>query len=143
MNICVIHGPNLNKLAYRNPLIYGGLSLEGLYKKLTDAFEDIDFTFYQSNHEGDLIDVILSTLETPYDAIIINPGAYAHTSIAIRDALEMIKITKIEVHLSDLSKREAFRQIDYIKDVCDAHFMGRQFESYMDAVRYIISKKND
>ena len=142
MNICVIHGPNLNKLEYRDPIIYGGLSLDALYNMLIALFEDVEFTFYQSNHEGDLIDVILSTFETPYDAIIINPGAYSHTSIALRDALEMIPIIKVEVHLSDITKRESFRQIDYIKDVCDAQFMGRQFESYVDAVQYIIDQKN-
>jgi 3-dehydroquinate dehydratase-2 len=141
MKILVMHGPSFNKLHYRDVTHYGHLSLEDIYQKLIETFELIEFTFYQSNHEGDLIDLILSTLDEPYDAIVINPGAYTHTSIAIRDALEIIKITKVEVHLSDLSKREPFRQVDYIKDVCDACFMGKKIDSYIEAIHYIQSKK--
>ena len=139
MNILVIHGPNLNKLQHRDSKHYGNLSLESIYQHLTNTYNDAQFTFYQSNHEGDLIDVILATLDEPYDAILINPGAYTHTSIALRDALEMVQCIKVEVHLSDINQREAFRKIDYIKDVCHAQFMGRQLESYVDAMTYIVS----
>jgi 3-dehydroquinate dehydratase II len=140
MRILVIHGPNLNKLEYRNPIHYGGISLEDLYKQITEMFEDIDFTFYQSNHEGDLIDVILDVLEHPYDGLLINPGAYTHTSIALRDALELILIPKAQVHLSDLSKREPFRQVNYINDVVDQSFMGKKAQSYFEAITFLKHK---
>lgn len=138
--IFVIHGPNLGKLAYRDPHHYGGMSLEDLYQGIMDAYPDLEFTFYQSNHEGDLIDVILDTLEHPYDAILINPGALTHTSISLRDALEMIKVPKAQVHLSDLSKREPFRQVNYINDVVDGSFMGKKLDSYIEAIQFLMHK---
>jgi len=141
MNILVLHGPNLNMLGKRNPDQYGSFTLDELYETISDQYRSIDFTFYQSNYEGELIDVIHQTIDDGgFDAIIINPGALTHTSIALRDALEMVKIKKVEVHLSDLSKREPFRQINYIKDVCDHSFMGKKMESYFEAIDYLLSK---
>lgn len=141
MNILVIHGPNLGKLEHRNKVHYGGMSLKDLYEKISNQFQEDAFTFYQSNHEGDLIDVILETLDHPYDAILINPGAYTHTSIALRDALEMIPYPKAQVHLSDLSQRESFRQINYINDVVDQSFMGKKEISYFEAITFLKHKK--
>ena len=139
-NILFVHGPNLNKLGKRDKNHYGVLTLEEIYQKLTDTFPDIEFTFYQSNYEGEIIEIILNAIDETYDALIINPGAYTHTSIAIRDALEMVDIPKIEVHLSNLDQREAFRHVNYIKDVCEKTFMGNHIQSYIDAVQYLKSK---
>jgi 3-dehydroquinate dehydratase-2 len=138
MNILLIHGPNLNMLGRRNPIHYGTMTQDDLYDALVNEYQMVEFTFYQSNYEGELIDVIHHAMDENYDAIIINPAALTHTSIALRDALEMIDIPKVEVHLSDITKREDFRQIDFIKDVCDACFMGKQLESYFEAVEYLI-----
>jgi len=139
MHILVIHGPNLNMLGRRNQAIYGNLTLEDLYQKLVDHFFDVHFTFYQSNHEGDLIDMIQKALDEPYDGLLINPGGYTHTSIAIRDALEIHVMPKVEVHLSDITQRETFRSIDVISDVCDQRFMGKKIESYIEAIDYLKS----
>lgn len=138
MNILLIHGPNLNMLGRRDPVQYGTMTQDDLYDALVNEYQMVEFTFYQSNYEGELIDVIHHTMDENYDAIMINPAALTHTSVAIRDALEMIKLPKVEVHLSDITKREAFRKIDLIKDVCDACFMGKQLESYFEAVEYLL-----
>lgn len=142
MKLLVIHGPNLNMLGRRNPDLYGRFSLEDLYDELSDTFQDIEFTFYQSNYEGELIEVIQEAMDESYDALLINPGALTHTSIALRDALEMLEIPKIEVHLSDIFKREDFRKIDYIHDVCQARFMGKKIDSYIEAITYILTLKD-
>ncbi|MFA6800494.1 MAG: type II 3-dehydroquinate dehydratase [Acholeplasmataceae bacterium] len=138
MNILVIHGPNLNMLGFRDKVQYGSMSLEDLYDTISEEFQDVDFTFFQSNYEGEIIEVIQDTFQTPYDGILINPGAYTHTSIAIRDALEMVQLPKVEVHLSDIDQREDFRKIDYIKDVVNARFMGKQIDSYIQAIAYLL-----
>ena len=138
MIILLIHGPNLNMLGRRDPKLYGTMTQDELYETLADEYSSVEFTFYQSNYEGELIDVIHHAIDENYDALIINPGALTHTSIALRDALEILNIPKIEVHLSDLSQRESFRQIDYIKDVCDACFMGKKIESYFEAIEYVL-----
>lgn len=137
MNILVMHGPNLNMLGKRDEKHYGTFTLEDLYGEIADYFIDHEFSFYQSNHEGELIDVIQHAEEENYDALLINPGAYTHTSIAIRDALELISIPKVEVHLSDIDQREDFRKIDYIKDVCQKRFMGKKIDSYIEAIKFI------
>lgn len=139
MNILVIHGPNLNMLGRRNEKHYGTFTLDELYQEIADYFEDIEFSFFQTSYEGEIIDVIHQAEEDGYDALIINPGAYTHTSIAIRDALECIDIIKVEVHLSDIEQREPFRKIDYIKDVCHQRFMGKKIDSYIEAIKYIQS----
>ncbi|HBY65045.1 MAG TPA: 3-dehydroquinate dehydratase, partial [Acholeplasmataceae bacterium] len=98
-------------------------------------------TFYQSNYEGELIDVIQNSLSEPYDALVINPGALTHTSIALRDALELLTIPKVEVHLSDIDSREPFRKLDYIQDVVNARFMGKKENSYIEAIKYLTNLK--
>ncbi len=139
MNILILHGPNLNMLGRRNPKIYGSLTQEELFGELTKEFPDVEFTFYQSNHEGRLIDVIQNTMDDYYDGLLINPAAFTHTSVALRDALEMIAIPKVEVHLSDITKREVFRKVDFITDVVDKCFSGKQIDSYKEAISYLIS----
>lgn len=140
MKLLVIHGPNLNMLGKRDPKYYGVLTLDGIYQALIDLYEDIHFTFYQSNYEGDILEVIHHSLDEDYDGLMINPGALCHQSVALRDALEMVSIPKVEVHLSDINQREDFRKINYIFDVCDAHFMGNQLDSYKEAVQFFIQK---
>lgn len=138
MKIAVIHGPNLNMLGKRNPKHYGTLTLDQIDQTIIDRFSDIDFIFFQSNHEGEIIDFI-QTLTV--DALVINAAAYTHTSVAIRDALELLDIMKVEVHLSDITKREDFRKINYIKDVVDQTFYGKKEQSYLEAIHYILAKK--
>lgn len=138
MKIAVIHGPNLNMLGKRNPKHYGTLTLDQIDQTIIDRFSDIDFIFFQSNHEGEIIDFI-QTLTV--DALVINAAAYTHTSVAIRDALELLDIIKVEVHLSDITKREDFRKINYIKDVVDQTFYGKKEQSYLEAIEYILAKK--
>ncbi|MBE0700779.1 MAG: 3-dehydroquinate dehydratase [Acholeplasmataceae bacterium] len=140
MNLLVIHGPNLNMLGKRNQALYGSMTLENLYEFLTNAFVEIEFTFLQTNHEGEIIDTIQQAVGSTYDALLINPGAYTHSSIAIRDALEMLSIPKVEVHFSNIEQREPFRKTDFIQDVVDARFMGKKHESYLEAVEFLQSK---
>ena len=140
MNILILHGPNLNMLGRRHIEHYGTFTLDDLYDTISDQYQSIDFTFYQTNYEGELIEIIHQTLEEAYDAIIINPGALTHTSIALRDALEILSIPKVEVHLSDINQREEFRKINYIKDVVDASFMGKKLESYFEAIDFLLTK---
>lgn len=140
MNLLVIHGPNLNMLGKRNQEIYGTFSLDDLYDMVSGEFPEVEFTFFQSNHEGELIEVIHHAMEDDYDALLINPGAYTHTSIAIRDALEMLSIPKAEVHLSDIMNREPFRKIDFITDVVDGRFMGKKIGSYTEAIAFLLNK---
>jgi 3-dehydroquinate dehydratase II len=139
MNILVIHGPNLNLLGKRDEKHYGSFTQEELYQEVADYFKDHDFTFFQSNHEGEIIDVIQQAQSDDYDAILINPGAYTHTSIAIRDALEASSLIKVAVHLSNIEARESFRKTDYIKDVCHARYMGKKIDSYIEAIQFIES----
>ena len=119
MNILVINGPNLNLLGIRNPKIYGNETLEELMMWLENCTEarGHNFKFYQSNHEGEIIDILQDERQWA-TGILINPGAYAHSSYAIRDALESIDIATIEVHISDIKNRERFRMKSVISEVC-------------------------
>jgi 3-dehydroquinate dehydratase-2 len=136
MKILCIHGPNLNMLGKRPKIHYGELTLEEIYQTLVETFPQIEFTFYQSNHEGEIIDTIHASLDENYDGLLINPGALCHQSVALRDALEIVAIKKVEVHLSNIDEREDFRRINYIKDVVDQCFMGKKIESYIEAVKF-------
>ena len=138
MKILIISGPNLNLLGKRDESNYGKLSLTGIEAKLKGEFPGAEFTFFQSNHEGEIIDKIQNA-ENNFDAIVINPGGFAHSSVAIRDALAEVKLLKIEVHLSNLSKRENFRQNLITASACDGYISGFKEESYSAAV-YLIEK---
>lgn len=138
MKISVVNGPNLNMLGKRNKEHYGNLTLKDIEYLLIETFPNVTFEFFQSNHEGLIIDY-LQTLSS--DALIINAGAYTHTSIAIRDALELLDIKKIEVHLSDVDNREPFRQVNYIKDVVNYRITGKKEQSYIEAVRYLLKSE--
>lgn len=138
--IVVINGPNLNMLGKRPKEHYGALTLDeinALILKEADGLFHIDF--FQSNCEGELVTKIQQSLD--YDAMIINPAAYTHTSVALRDALELFNGIKIEVHLSKVDEREGFRKINYIRDVCQQCFSGKQHESYLDAIKYLKNRK--
>lgn len=134
-NILVINGPNLNMLGKRKK-IYGDLTLEKLNQEISSITPLFDIDFFQSNHEGDIIDIIQKAHK--YDALIINPAAFTHYSIGIRDAMEILTIPKIEVHLTDIYKRESFRNVNLIKDVCDKSFVGLKEYSYYNAINYLI-----
>ncbi len=132
--ILVINGPNLNMLGRRPKEHYGSKTLDEINQMIRESEPNYEFIFFQSNHEGAIIDRIQ---ELNYDAIIINPGAYTHTSVAIRDALEIVDKIKVEVHLSDVFNRDDFRKIDYIKDVCDICITNLKEYSYIKAVEYL------
>jgi 3-dehydroquinate dehydratase-2 len=136
MKILVINGPNLNLLNKRDTSIYGHLSLEEINVKLKKHFSDIDFEFFQANDEGSIIDKLQNA--GIFDGLVINPGGYAHTSVAIKDALELLKIPKIEVHLSNLSKRESFRQNLITASSCDGYISGIKHIGYFAAVYSIL-----
>ncbi|GBD88018.1 3-dehydroquinate dehydratase [bacterium BMS3Abin03] len=139
MRILIINGPNLNLLGQRDKLHYGELSLKGIEQSIKEQFPSHGFTFFQSNDEGKIIDEIQSA-EGEFDALIINPGGYAHSSVAIRDALEILNITKIEVHLSNLAGRENFRQNLITASACDGYISGFREKSYWAAI-YLAEKK--
>ena len=138
MKILVINGPNINMLGIREPGVYGHDSYEDLLKLLkeTAAQEDLVIDHYQSNHEGALVDQIQGAYGC-YDGIVINPAAYTHTSIAILDALKAVGIPAVEVHISDVSKREDFRQISYVRLVCCKTIMGRGIQGYREAILHL------
>ena len=138
MKILVINGPNINMLGIREKEIYGSGSYNDLcamIKKHADE-KNIDVTLFQSNHEGDIVDEIQKAYKK-YDGIVINPAAYTHTSVAILDALSAVKIPTVEVHISDVSKREDFRQISYVRLVAEKTIMGKGFSGYLEAMDYL------
>ena len=119
MNILVINGPNINMLGLREPHLYGSQTYAALCEKIENYAKDnhVKVEFYQSNHEGCLVDCIQEAYGK-FDGIVINPAAYTHTSVAILDALKAVAIPAVEVHISDVSKREDFRQISYVRQYC-------------------------
>jgi len=137
MKIAIINGPNLNKLGERDKSKYGAFSLNELNNLISDEFPTIEFTFYQSNLEGEIVELIQNS-NTNFDGIIINPGGYSHTSIAIRDALELLNIPKIEVHLSNISSRENFRNFSLTASMTNGYISGFKELSYLAAVYLLI-----
>ncbi len=137
MRILVINGPNLNLLGRREPAIYGSGTLEELERGLRDKYPEVSFRFFQSNHEGAIVDEIQSAPDIA-DGIVINPAAYTHTSIAILDALKAVGLPAVEVHLSDILSRESFRQHSFISAACLATITGKHFRGYEEAVELLI-----
>jgi 3-dehydroquinate dehydratase-2 len=135
--IPIIHGPNLNLIGEREPSIYGTQSFDEFLDKLKEEFTDLRLPFYQSNHEGDLIDWI-QDYRNKANAILLNPGAYTHTSIALRDAITAIKIPVVEIHISDIHNREDFRKISLIRDVCLFSISGLGLEGYRISLQRLI-----
>jgi 3-dehydroquinate dehydratase-2 len=138
MKILIINGPNLNLLGKRDNKAYGKLSLNSINKIIKREFPRDNMTFVQTNLEGEIINQIHAAPKN-FDAIVINPGGYSHTSVAIRDALADCKIPKIEVHLSNLSSRESFRHKMITAASCDGYISGFKKNSYVAAV-YLLSK---
>ena len=135
MKILVINGPNLNMLGIREPHIYGSKTYADLCKLISDYCEKsgIEAEFYQSNHEGCLVDKIQQAYGK-FDGIVINPGAYTHTSVALLDAVKTVGIPTVEVHISDPDTREDFRKVSYIRAACIATVKGKGFDGYIEAV---------
>ena len=142
MKLFVINGPNLNLLGLREPTIYGAQTFAQLieYIQTVCLREGIEVECFQSNHEGAIVDYIQDAYGKA-DGIVINPAAYTHTSIAILDALKAVHIPTVEVHISDVSKREAFRQISYAGMACEKSFIGLGLKGYEEAILYL--KKRD
>lgn len=138
MKIIIINGPNLNLLGQRDKTQYGSLTIIKIEEYLKENFPEVSFQFFQSNSEGEIIDQIQKANQN-YDGLLINPGGYAHTSVAIHDALIEIKIPKIEVHLSHLAKREGFRHTMVTAAACDGYISGFKENSYLAGV-YLLHK---
>lgn len=139
MKILVINGPNLNLLGVREPDVYGTVSYASLCRRIEEhaAACHVQVEQYQSNHEGDLVDKIQETLGTA-DGIVINPGAYTHTSIALLDAVRAVRLPTVEVHLSDIEQREPFRRVSYIRAACIASVIGHGPDGYLEAMDLLI-----
>lgn len=141
MNILVINGPNINMLGIREPAVYGKNSYQELLKLIdtTAKAQNISYKHFQSNHEGDIIDEIQAAYGV-FDGIVINPGGYTHTSVAILDALKAVSIPAVEVHISKVSERESFRQISYPGMYCEKTIQGQGIEGYKTAMLYLTEK---
>ena len=141
MKILVLNGPNINMLGIREPGIYGKQTFADLLDLINKTAKETDTKIdqYQSNHEGDLVDKIQAAYGN-YDGIVINPAAYTHTSVAIVDALKSVSIPAVEVHISDVDSREAFRQISYAGMYCEKTIKGQGLDGYRQAIVYLIEK---
>ena len=144
MKILVINGPNLNFLGIREKGIYGNTTYQDLVELLEKKGREVgsEIVVFQSNHEGAIIDRIQEAYFDKTEGIIINPGAFTHYSYAIRDALASVEIPKVEVHISDITKREEFRKISVTKEVCDSQIYGKGIKGYLEAVDYLLLKYN-
>lgn len=138
MKLLIINGPNLNLLGLREPEIYGKQDYAALLDFLQTSAEEagVEIECFQSNHEGAIVDAIQAAYGV-FDGIVINPAAYTHTSVAILDALKAVALPAVEVHLSDVSLREDFRQISYAGMACQKTFMGLGFEGYRQAILFL------
>ena len=138
MKFLIINGPNLNMLGIREPGIYGSENYETLCRKVLSHAEalGIEAELYQSNHEGDLVDEIQKAYGR-IDGIVINPGAYTHTSIALLDAVKAVGIPTVEVHISRVEEREAFRQVSYIRAACVKTITGHGIQGYLEAMDFL------
>ena len=139
MKLLVINGPNLNMLGIREPDLYGKETYETLLRKIQAHCDQkgIGVEFFQSNHEGALVDAIQGAFGN-MDGIVINPGAYTHTSIALLDAVKAINLPTVEVHISDVSKREDFRRVSYIRAACVKTISGHGTDGYLEAIDHLV-----
>jgi 3-dehydroquinate dehydratase type II len=141
MKIYVINGPNINMLGIREPSIYGNTGYNDLAEMIKNECNKrkIDTVIYQSNHEGDLVDKIQEAYFNGADGIVINPGAYTHTSIAILDAVKSTSLPTVEVHISDVNKREDFRRVSFIREACISTVSGHGTDGYIEAVEILLN----
>jgi len=143
LKLLVINGPNINMLGRREPEIYGTDTYEDLVNIIKAHAEErgVEVGFFQSNHEGAIVDIMQEALGE-YDGIVINPAAYTHTSVALLDAVKAVGIPTVEVHISDPDKREEFRHISYIRSACVATVKGKGLGGYLEAMDILIDKEN-
>lgn len=143
MKILVINGPNLNFLGIREKGVYGTSDYAGLVNMIEEKGRETgnEILVFQSNHEGAIIDRIQEAYFDGTEGIVINPGAFTHYSYAIRDALASVEIPKVEIHISDITKREEFRKISVTKEVCEKQIYGHGLEGYLEAIDYLLAKK--
>ena len=141
MKLLIINGPNLNMLGIREKHLYGAQDFAALCEYVREQGRRLgaEVELYQSNHEGDLVDCIQNAYRR-IDGIVINPGAYTHTSVALLDALKAVSIPACEVHLTDVNAREDFRKISYVRLACDKTFAGYGFDGYRMAMEYLVEK---
>ena len=139
MKILVLNGPNMNMLGIREPEIYGKETYDDLVNRISDHAKKLGAVvdFFQSNHEGDLVDAIQKAYFDKIDGIIFNPGAYTHTSVAIADAVKAVGIPTVEVHISNVSSRESFRQISFVRTVCVKTIIGMGLSGYNAAMDFL------
>lgn len=139
--IYVLNGPNLNMLGIREPEQYGNESYAALEKKLKNHAKENSYKLvtFQSNHEGELIDKIHEAYFKEAFGIVINPGAYTHTSIALLDAIKAVMLPTVEVHISDVERREVFRQTSYVREACIKTISGHGFNGYIEAIDYLLT----
>jgi len=141
IKILIINGPNLNMLGLREINQYGKISYDDLCNLIkTHSKNKVQIEFYQSNIEGEIVSRVQEIIDQDIDALIVNPGAYTHTSIAIRDALAILNIPIIEVHLSDINSRENFRKTNLITDLCELSIIGKGANGYIEAIEYLYEK---
>lgn len=142
MKILVLNGPNLNMLGIREPDLYGSSTYDDLVSLITNycTEKDIEVKCLQSNHEGDLVDYIQQAYFEKYDGIVINPGAYTHTSVALLDALKAVSIPAVEVHITKVDEREEFRRISYVSYYCSKTITGKGFDGYIEAIDYLAGR---
>lgn len=133
MKLLIINGPNLNLLGKREKSIYGERDFESFFEVLESTFPDIELSYYQSNHEGDIVDKI-HEVGFSHDGIVLNAGAYTHTSVAIADAITAVNTPVVEVHISNVHKREAFRHHSYLSPVCKGIIVGFGLDGYRLAI---------
>ena len=152
--IVILNGPNLNCLGRRETALYGTQSMERVMLDIQRRYPDVFFTYYQSNHEGNLIDRLQEPLfsHQPSDVrcqisdiigIVLNAGGYTHTNVALRDAVALCPVPVVEVHITDIAHREAFRKVSLLSDVCAHTIIGHGTDGYLEAVQWLIDKQPD
>ena len=144
MKLLILNGPNLNRLGTRKPEIYGSKSMAQILLEIQQIWPEVHFVYFQSNHEGDLIDKLQDAngqcqCQSQYDGVVLNAGGYSHTSVALRDAVEECAMPVVEVHISDISKREPFRQTSLLTDVCAHSIIGKGTDGYQLAVEWLLT----
>lgn len=147
MRILILNGPNLNLLGRREPTIYGTRSMEQVLLEIQRAHPELYLEYYQSNHEGDLIDWIqtygVKGEKSMVNGIVLNAGGYTHTSVALRDAVACSQVPVVEVHISDITAREDFRRVSLMSDVCAHTIMGHGVDGYLEGVEWIIKQTSE
>ena len=141
MKILILNGPNLNLLGTREPETYGTTTLGDIEKRLREAYPEVTFSFAQSNHEGNLIDELHSAAAESFDGVVVNPGGFTHSSIALRDAITAVRLPVVEVHLSNIHAREPFRHRSVTGGACVGAITGLGAAGYELAVRYLVDAK--